>query len=374
MAADINRSLRQLRARRDGTDRIALDESVRSEMLARILYPTEEAWEKRGRSDQLHTRYAIGAMQAVGETYTRVSRETADRVAKQLQDRLSRVGINIEFRLQGSVPLDVHIRRVSDVDLLVIDQSFLIYQYGGVRAQSGYYLPSSDTSAGVIRRLRLQVEDDLPQAFPAATVDSSGAKAVKISGGSLARSVDVVPAHWYDSVAYQASGKETDRGVKIYNKKTGETIENFPFLHISRVAARCDSIGGGLRKAIRLCKNVKADSDRDIPLPSYDIAATMYHANMNTLRWGQFNDMAVLSETQGFLDMLATNHDFAKTLVTPDGTRKIFDSSEKLTGLVRLSVEMDELLDNVYRENASVLNAPAISLEAKRNVVKELAI
>jgi hypothetical protein len=374
MSTDINKRLSQLRARRDGTDRMAIDESVRNEVLAKSLYPSVEPWEKRGRYDQPHTRYAIGAMQAVNDTYTRVSRETAERVANQLSSRLAKAGISVEFRLQGSVPLDVHIRRVSDVDLLVIELSHLVYQTLGVRARSGMYSSASSTSEVVLSRLRLQVEADLPEAFPAATVDIKGAKAVKISGGSLPRSVDVVPAHWFDTVNFQATGQEIDRGVYIFNKKTGQTIENFPFLHIARIGSRCDSVRGGLRKAIRLCKSVKADSDRDITLPSYDIAATMYHADMEALSWGQHNDLAVLAETQRFLDVLARNDDLAKTLVVPDGSRKIFDSAEKLNGLLRLSIEMDELLNKVYEESALGLNATALPFTNKRDVVRTLSI
>ncbi|KQX96858.1 hypothetical protein ASD28_17355 [Massilia sp. Root133] len=374
MATDINKRLSQLRARRDGTDRMAIDESVRNEVLAKSLYPSVEPWEKRGKNDQPHTRYAIGAMQPVNSTYTRISRETADRVANQLSSRLAKAGITAEFRLQGSVPLDVHIRRVSDVDLLVIDLSHLVYQTTGVRARNGTYKPATSTSALVLSRLRQQVEADLPDAFPAATVDVEGAKAVKISGGSLPRSVDVVPAHWFDTVDYQATGQEVDRGVYIYNKNTGETIDNLPFLHIARVAARCDSIRGGLRKAIRLCKSVKADSDRDITLPSYDIAATMYHSDMAALWWGQHNDLAVLAETQRFLDLLARNDDLAKSLVVPDGSRKIFNSAEKLSGLLRLSIELDELLNKVYEENVPSLNAAALPFANKRAVVGTLSI
>ena len=211
MAADISKRLSQLRSRRDGTDRMALDATVRSEVLAKALYPQPEPWEKRGGANQPHTRYAIGATQAVSDTYTRVSRETGDRVANQLRDRLARDSINAEFRLQGSVPLDVHIRRVSDVDLLVVETSVLTYINGGAKAQRGDYYSSDRTSPSVLSQLRSQIEVDLPVAFPAADVDKSGAKAVKISGGSLPRSVDVVPSHWLDSIEYQSSGREIDR-------------------------------------------------------------------------------------------------------------------------------------------------------------------
>ncbi len=124
MASDINSRLAQLRTRRKGpvnlpqetlakagalNGRVALDEAW-----------APEDWEKRGNSSQQWTRYVLGAMEAVGAKYTQVSKETADKVANQLKDRLARAGIRAQFELQGSVPLNVHIKGVSDVDLLAL--------------------------------------------------------------------------------------------------------------------------------------------------------------------------------------------------------------------------------------------------------------
>jgi hypothetical protein len=147
---------------------------------------------------------------------------------------------------------------------------------------------------------------------------------------------------------------ERDRGVTILDSKKGTTIDNLPFLHIHRVGERCDSILGGLRKSIRLCKQVKADMEKEgktVSLPSFDIAATMYHADMAQLRIGVVYELAILAETQRFLDYLHHNKDYARTLVTPDGLRRIFDDPKKLDGLTQLSVEMDDLLKQVAREH-----------------------
>ena len=278
------------------------------------------------------------------------------------------------FRLQGSVPLDVHIKGVSDVDLLVLDDGFVTYMVMGAKALAGGYTsPATRTSVGVLSKLRSQIESDLQAAFPAATVDKSGAKAVKIFGGSLARHVDVVPAHWLDTIAWQDSGKEVDRGVKILDKKAGTTIENLPFLHIERIRSRCIGTGGGLRKAIRLCKNVKEDSERQIFLPSFDIAATMYHADMSALRNGLVFELAILSETQRHLDFLAVNQAYARTLLVPDGSRAIFDTDEKWQGLLRLSSEMDDLLSNVFVENAPGLLGYGSSMSQKRGAVASIS-
>ena len=372
MASDINKRINQLRARRIGADRLTLlDESARREIMAKSLYGAE-SWEKQA-ANRPNTRYIAGAMAEVDAQYTRISIETAERVGKQLRTGLTNAGLTVDFRLQGSVPLNVHIRSVSDVDLLVLDDSFFTYDKSGVLGQRGDYVSSAKNSLTVLSTLRQKSETVLKGAFPAAQVDTSGAKAINISGGSLPRVVDVVPAHWYNTIAFQATQMEHHRGVTILNKKVPETIDNLPFLHIKEIRDRCNAVGGSLRKAIRLCKNVRADAESegtDIPLPSFDIAATMYHASMDALRIGAIYDLAILAEAQRHLDMLACNHEYAKNLLVPDGSRRIFNTQEKLIGLNRLSVEMDNLMRAVAKEQSAALatyNEPSL-VECRRTL------
>jgi hypothetical protein len=376
MARDINRRIQQLRTRRGGLDRInkiSMDAQIR----ARADSITEEAWQKRA-SNKPNTRYALGAMQEVSTEYTRISVETAERVGRKLSVALTANGISVDFRLQGSVPLNVHIRGVSDVDLLTIDTGFYTYATAGMLSLQGFYVsPTSRTSLGVLSDLRAAVERILKDKFPAATVDMSGGKAVAISGGSLARPVDVVPSHWYDTVAYQSSRQEHGRGVTILDKKVPQTIDNYPFLHIKRVGDRCDAALGGLRKSIRLCKNVKADAESEgseITLPSFDIASAMYHADMAALKIGSIYELRILSETQRFLDLLACNHDYAKTLMVPDGSRPIFDTPAKLKGLNQLSIEMDELAKEVAKEQRPILALGDPTLAESRAAINSLLV
>lgn len=374
MARDIDRRLRQLRTRRGGTDSLGrLSTDAATEVLRKSAI--EEGWQKRATS-QPYTRYALGAMQEVDADYTRVGIETAERVGNQLHKELRDMGIPVEFRLQGSVPLNVHIRGVSDVDLLTLETSFLIYDSSGRVAQtSGYASAGTRTSLSVLQNLRTQSEKILVAKFPAATVDTKGGKAIAISGGSLARPVDVVPSHWYDSIAYQTSKNERDRGVIILDKNVPKTIENFPFLHIARIDEHDRVAGGGVKKAIRLCKNVKNDAIDDgkkIVFPSFDIAATMYHADLAALGVGVFYELAVLAETQRFLDELYHNPSKAKSLSVPDGSRRIFDTEEKFEGLKTLSVEMDDLAKEVAREQSYLFKSlPNPSMLDSRKVLRE---
>lgn len=119
-------------------------------------------------------------------------------------------------------------------------------------------------------------------------------------------------APWHDTSDYQRSFAEHDRGVKILDKKVPTTLHNMPFRHIKLISERCVQCVGGLKKSIRLCKNVKADAindGKDINFPSFDIAATMYHADLGALAAGTTYELAILAETQRWLDYLACNFD-----------------------------------------------------------------
>ncbi|WP_016747537.1 hypothetical protein [Rhizorhabdus wittichii] len=376
MARDISKRISRLQNRRTGMDRyIALDEAARVEVLAKSM--TQERWQKRASTDKSYTRYALGAMQEVGADQTRISLDTAERIGRQLEQGFAANGRSVEFRLQGSVPLNVHIRRYSDVDLLTLDQGFLTYSNLGILAQQGRYVyPTEERSVERLLKLRRDAEEILKAAYPAAVVDTSGSKAINVSGGSLARPVDVVPSHWYDTVDWQLSQQEADRAVTILDKNVPRTLDNWPFRHIQKVTERCHMTLGGTRKAIRLAKSVKCDAEVDgvtIHLPSFDIAGLMYHADQTLLVAGARYELAILAETQRWLDQLSRNRAQADALRTPDNTRAIIDSPAKFNGLVNLSKEIDDLLVEVAKEQAPWIGLNP-SFDSCRNVLLNLVI
>ena len=333
----------------------------------------KESWETRSAYGPA-TTYALGAMQEVEKRNTEISIETANRIQNQLIERLSRKGITAESRLQGSVPLNIHIKGVSDVDLLIIDKQMLRYDAAGVKANS--YFATSKTDDNILSILRIECADILREAYPAANVDESGSKSLKITGGSLAREVDVVPSIWWDTAEYQSTNLEYYRGIFIYDISKESTIENLPFLHIQRIKDKCEQTYGGLRKSIRLLKNLRAEAAKEgneINLSSYDIASIMYHADVNNLAQGRFYELAVLSETQRFLDFLWNNFDYAKSLEVPNKTRKIFEKDSQKNEIGRLSHIVDTLVSDVTNEIAGVLLNGA-SFQTKRVYLNNLKI
>lgn len=368
MATDYNNRIDRLKNRRRGLDQTVpgiesygaydsvLQESFRE--IERLKFKSE-SWESRSTTPIV--KYVLGAMEEVDVKYTEISIKTAERIENQLYERLKNKGIYTRYRLQGSVPLNIHIKGISDVDLLVIDNGVFTYDTYGPKASS--YSTSSRTTRDVLKTLRQESIQSLNDAFPKVNVDTSGAKSIKLTGGSLARDVDVVPSTWNNTYTYQLTDNEEDRGINIYDSLNEEVNFNLPFKHISLIKSKCIRNKGSLRKSIRLCKNLKADliaEGTKINLSSYDLAALMYHVNDFNLLDASKNDLLVLYMTQQHFDELYRKKEYTLTLDTPDGTRKIIDKDEKFTSLLNLSCALDELV-------ASVCESLGVPKEKLRN-------
>ena len=347
MARDYSSRLSNLRNRRMAFD------STSSTTLAEAMNKSFRSESYETRTSNSASKYALGAMQEVDQDYTLVGLGEAERVGKQLESGLAAEGISVEFDLQGSVPLNIHIRGASDVDLLALAAGWFTYDSQGAKANQYYSTGGSVLDS--MRQLRSRSEDVLSTRFWGADVDKSGNKSIKMSGGSLKRTIDVVPSHWHNTVAFQAGGNKHDREVKVYEKDNHKTLSNMPFLHMKRINDGDLITGSGLKKAIRLCKNVKKDAENDgkaINMSSYDIASAMWYCDANTLRHSSWSELTILSATQSHLEFLLNNRNYAMALNTPDGSRKIFETVEKFNGLIALSLEVTALSEDVAREVA----------------------
>ena len=305
-----------------------------------------EAYETRAKTDAI--KYALGAMQELEAKYTRISIEEGNRVRDQLKNGLNSAGIQVAFEYQGSVPLNVHIRYASDIDLLVLHDGFVTLDRTGARATTyGTYFGNV---LGEMLKLRSTCESILEQKFPAATVDKTGAKSIALSGGSLQRKVDVVPSHWHDTAAYQQSRAQHDREVKILNKDELAMITNRPFLHMHRIEEKDLRTTGGAKKAIRLLKTIRKDSSTEIQLTSYDIASLIWHLRDDALSKPYYLELSLVAEIQKYLQYLVDNPGIANTLDAPDQSRKIIDVPAKLRSLSQLKAEVDELAADLANE------------------------
>lgn len=329
---DFDRRLGRLNARRQ-------DASIDPSMLL------VESYAKRTMSKAV--KYTLGSMQEVDPRSTQISHEEAEKVERNLSEGLKKVGLEPDFRLQGSVAANTHIRGVSDVDLLCIEGVFLTIEKCEPTKKHYSDYQGRGTLVDDVLHLRSEAIKVLNTKFWGANVETHHDKSIALSGGAFRRKVDVVPSHWHDTVKYQQSLDETFRAVEIVNKSTREKIRNFPFLYISQLNQADAQTNGGTKMAIRLAKNLKNDSSYDIKLSSYDIGSVFYHCPNQQLSYLPTQDLKVLAGAEAWLSWLEENPIQAKELDTPDHTRKIIDTNEKWTGLKLLAQELRDLTDEV---------------------------
>jgi hypothetical protein len=198
--------------------------------------------------------------------------------------------------------------------------------------------------------LRRETTKALATAFPEATVDSGGSKAVSISGGSLSRKIDVVPSNWWNSNKYAETGAKTFRGVQILDRDTNTRVRNTPFLHNALIELRDTQTGGGLRKAARLMKSVKYDED--VQISSYDVVAIAYNIDPAALTVHRDMELTILEVCLNFCRRLQQDQVSRAGLLVPDGHRLVFGSSgATVEGLQQLTSALGALLSDVLSEN-----------------------
>lgn len=295
--------------------------------------------------DSEAVQYTVGAMQPVDPEYTKHTVEQGNRVRSQLSERLTG---KHEFEYQGSVTTDTHIRARSDIDLLVIQTRW--ERMESPQVPTSPYL--GDTKADM-RALRNSVESALRAAFPVAVVDTTGSTALSISGGSLTRDVDVVPASWFNTNAYAESRAKSDRGVEVFDKDRSNFIQNRPFLIARLIEERDQLTRGGLRRAIRLMKSLKYDSDGRATISSFNIVGIAYNIPPTTLVSPAPRELMILEACCAYCERLTSDPLLRAAIRVPDDQRGVFGDGQGASAadLAALTKELVDLRNDVIRSN-----------------------
>lgn len=287
------------------------------------------------------------AMKGVEPEYTQKSKDAGERVKDHLSKELSQVS----FKYQGSVMTNTHIKAYSDIDLLTISEKFYQADNSKIRQilenserRSKYYSTSitkmeREISASTyqgnalddLRYNRLKSEEVLSNIY--LICDKSKPKSIKIENLSLKREVDVVIANWYDDVKSIVNDKGEYRGIQIYNKEEHQRENaDYPFLSIKKINDRGNETNGRLKKMIRFIKNVKALSNHEIKLSSFDINAVCYDIDIAKYRHLSFYDLVPVIYNQ--LKSICDNKTHSDEIISVDGREYIFRyNSEKLNNL-----------------------------------------
>lgn len=287
-------------------------------------------------------KYMVDAMSPIDAEFTENTFAEGERVRNQLEKNLA---VAAEFEFQGSVTNDTHIRRHSDIDLLVLHSGFYSVDDGVTP------VPSKPYAEGLAELLSMRTDaaQILKDEFPEVNVNDDPGKSIALEGGSLRRKIDVVIGNWWNTELWKQYNVKMARGVSILNSKVPTTIKNKPFWHNYEIDTK-DNKTGGLRKVIRLLKTLKYDADPELSMSSYDVAALGWNMSEAALTVGENAYLELARNARSELKRFIDNEALRNSLNVPNGTRKVFcPEGATLDGLNALHRELDELIGSIER-------------------------
>lgn len=324
-------------------------------------------------SDELQTisysnvlTYIRLAMKGVEPEYTQKSMLAGSRV----KDHLLTVLDQVDFRYQGSVMTNTHIKSYSDIDLLTISSEFYQYdRYNSNQIINDYQTRAkysnsqiekiqnqinapdyNNDSLSVLKNIRLRSERKLSSEY--SICDISKPKSIKITNTNLRRDVDIVVANWYDDILSIVNSKGSYRGIQVYNKDTHSRGDaDFPFLSIERISERGNLTTGRLKKMIRFLKNMKANSSHEIKLSSFDFNAICYDIAISEYHGLVFHQLVPVLYKQ--LKSIADNQSHADRVTSVDDREYIFRyNPEKIQNLRLLLAEVEGVYFDLQKQTA----------------------
>jgi len=316
----------------------------RTDTLLKAAAAFDEAYDKIQEPET--TSWAIGTMQPLDKTYTRITFEEGDRIKNQLDKSLNSSSKSADFRYQGSVTNDTHIKVHSDLDLLVIDTDFETIEPPGAPSYPYAGDPVED-----LKKLRAACVTVIKKEFPAVKVDDTPGKCIALSGGSLRREIDVVISNWWNTTLYQQHNIEVFRGVKVLDKVANKRHENKPFYHNALIQIKDDETAGNLRKVARLLKSHKYDSDTPLTISSYDVVSIAWNMPKEYLLVPQDQELQLVENARNYLKWLLDNDTERNSIKVPNGMRAIFgpDGTTK-SQLSALHSEVDDTAMQIRAE------------------------
>ncbi len=289
-------------------------------------------------------KYALESMSSIDASYTKNTYIASENIRNNLVVGLSNKGLSVEFRYQGSVETDTHIKLHSDIDLLVFTEKFHSMELPLIPSNPYQGDPLQD-----LKELRQESYNVLNKIYT--QVDNSKAKSIQVFPTNPKRKVDVVPANWVNTQDYHTTSNEKYRGIHLYDKDNHSRQKDYPFMHIANVKAKNNLVSGGLAKLVRLLKTLKVDADYEIKLSSFEITSIVYAMDNNLLNKPKYQELLLLNEGSKQLDKVITNKVYRESLMSPNGKENVFGTSEaKVIELKKLKLELDELIEDITEQ------------------------
>jgi hypothetical protein len=109
---------------------------------------------------------------------------------------------------------------------------------------------------------------------------------------------------------------------------------------------------GGLRRAIRLLKSLRFDNE--LKISSYNIYGIAFNIPNEDLSFAPPYELSIVHSCLNYCKLLEQNQYERNSISVPNGTRKVFDSTQgaTLSELQALTRELQNLQNDILLENS----------------------
>lgn len=295
-------------------------------------------------------KYLLESMRPIDKKYNDTTIQASDNVRNHLERELN-LHFGRDYRTQGSVICGTNIQLHSDIDLLSI-----IARYFYLPRNVAPSNPYTESNPQIdIEQLRDQATKILRSKYD--VVDTTGAKSIWIYNKNLKRKVDIVFAYWYNSEQYLQNNSEYYRGVQLYDFPVRERQNpDYPFAHIQNVNWKGDSTNDGSRRGIRLLKNLKADSDQNIDLSSFQVTTIVHSIDDILLHYRAGSEWKIAKAISEEMNTLIELPTYRRQVKSPNGVEYPLSEDKTVQEIRKLKSDLDELLIDTAKE----VNNPAL--------------
>jgi len=237
-----------------------------------------------------------------------------DRTERRIREAIlddGRLAGSVRVFVKGSYANNTNVRRDSDVDIAVEWKQWSYIEKTNQAAQNSWGelgVPLGD-SGPTPADYRRWVEQALSTAFGAASVDTTGNKAITVAGGSTTLDADVVPC--FRLKRYDRPGREPHVGIRLH-PKSGGRIENWPEQNRENGTAKNRRTGMRFKELVRAIKRLENDMVQTGRLSEevhgYFLECLLYNLPDNTFMFNSYKETAMRLLAQIWTDIKEGAH------------------------------------------------------------------
>lgn len=184
-----------------------------------------------------------------------------DRTERRIRDAIladPQLAGNVRVFVKGSYANNTNVRRDSDVDIAVEWKSWAYISKTNQAANLSWEQLGVSTGSNGPQptEYRRWVEEALIRAFGTASVDTSGNKAITVTGSATTLDADVVPC--FRHKRYDGPGRTPHVGIRLY-PKNGGIVENWPEQNRVNGNTKNTRTGRRYKQIVRALKRLEND-------------------------------------------------------------------------------------------------------------------